>query len=70
MFGTPERAAGPDALAGEDPPRALAEEMVTAWTGFARTGAPGWPSFTADGRAPRRFGTPSVDTTADPVTAA
>ncbi|MCE3552338.1 carboxylesterase family protein [Pseudonocardia sp. RS11V-5] len=70
VFGTPERAAGPDALAGEDPPRALADEMVAAWTAFARTGAPGWPAFTAEGRVLRRFGTPSVDAAADPVTAA
>jgi para-nitrobenzyl esterase len=51
VFGTLDAASGPDALAGEDPPRELAAEMQAAWTAFARTGDPGWSTDTV-----RRFG--------------
>ncbi len=54
VFGTLDAATGPDALAGEDPPRALSAEMQTAWTAFAHTGDPGWAADDGSG-AVRRF---------------
>ena len=55
VFGTLDAASGPDTLLGEDPPRALCDEMLGAWVAFARTGDPGWaPDDEAGG--PRRFG--------------
>jgi para-nitrobenzyl esterase len=53
VFGTLATATGPDALAGEDPPAALSQEMVAAWTGFAATGDPGWAPD--EGGEPHRF---------------
>ncbi|GAA1850131.1 carboxylesterase family protein [Pseudonocardia ailaonensis] len=61
VFGTLERCSGPTALAGEDPPEALAREATAAWVAFARTGDPGWAPWTADDPVRRRFGSPSVD---------
>lgn len=35
------------ALAGPNPPQALADEMHAAWVAFATTGDPGWPTWDA-----------------------
>ena len=43
------------ALAGPNPPQALADAMRAAWVGFARTGNPGWPRFELGRRAAMRF---------------
>ncbi|KIH99573.1 carboxylesterase [Streptomonospora alba] len=60
---------GPQAMTGPDgAPEALAEEMHAAWTGFARTGDPGWPRFGAGGRI-RRFGAVSATTEARDLSA-
>jgi carboxylesterase type B len=59
VFGTLPSASGPDALAGQDPPQSLADDLVAAWAGFARTGDPGWPEFDVDRRAVRRIDTTS-----------
>ncbi|HXM58233.1 MAG TPA: carboxylesterase family protein [Candidatus Dormibacteraeota bacterium] len=45
-----------DALTGPEPPRALATAMHGAWTMFARTGDPGWPSYEPGRRLTMRFG--------------
>ena len=39
------------ALAGETPPRALAEEMRAAWVAFASDGDPGWGPYDPAGRS-------------------
>ncbi len=43
-------------LAGPNPPQALADEVHAAWVRFAKTGDPGWASYTGDGGAVHRFG--------------
>jgi para-nitrobenzyl esterase len=48
-----------DRLAGPNPPQSIADEMHRAWVAFARTGNPGWASYSADGRTVMRFDTPS-----------
>jgi para-nitrobenzyl esterase len=40
-------AEGAELVAGPDAPHDVAEDMHAAWTGFAATGHPGWPAFTA-----------------------
>ena len=47
-------------LLGSEPPRALADAMHRAWTGFAATGDPGWPAYDAEHRETMRFGVASV----------
>ncbi len=69
VFGTLPSASGRDALAGQDPPQTVADELVAAWAGFARTGDPGWPEFDAERRAVRRIDTTSSVVVADPAPA-
>ena len=42
--------AGPQGLAGEAPPQALAEAVHKIWVDFARTGALPWPPYEVGGR--------------------
>lgn len=57
---------GPRGLLGPaEPPAAPAAEMRAAWSAFARSGDPGWPSYARD-RTIRRFDAVS-ETTAAPV---
>ncbi|WP_448808255.1 carboxylesterase/lipase family protein [Agromyces bauzanensis] len=48
-----------EAIAGEHPPQALADEVHAGAVAFARHGDPGWPRFTASGRTTRVYDTPS-----------
>ncbi|WP_025157103.1 carboxylesterase/lipase family protein [Leifsonia aquatica] len=48
-----------DALAGDTPPQALADDVHGAAVAFIRNGAPGWGAFTADERTAFVFDTPS-----------
>lgn len=48
----------------DEPQRALAARMITAWTSLARTGDPGWPTF--DGKTAKQF-RPGADGTVDLV---
>ncbi|WP_314148600.1 carboxylesterase family protein [uncultured Leifsonia sp.] len=47
------------ALAGGNPPQALADDMHGAAVAFIRGGEPGWPAFDASTRTARVFDTPS-----------
>jgi para-nitrobenzyl esterase len=38
---------------------ALSRDMMDAWSGFARTGTPGWPSYTRAVRTTRIWDVPS-----------
>jgi carboxylesterase type B len=42
-------------LLGPQPPQPLADAMHGAWTAFARTGDPGWPTYDAAHRSTMRF---------------
>ncbi|MFI6151092.1 carboxylesterase family protein [Kitasatospora sp. NPDC051170] len=45
---------GPQTVAGQRPAlTAMSGRMMDAWTSFARAADPGWPRYTADGRATR-----------------
>jgi para-nitrobenzyl esterase len=57
VFDTLGHGTGP--LWGPDPPQSLASEMHKAWVAFARSGDPGWPRYSLDGRSTMRFGVPS-----------
>ncbi|MDN3354348.1 carboxylesterase family protein [Actinomadura sp. DC4] len=46
----------------------LSERMRAAWTGFAATGDPGWPTFDLDRRRTRIWDTPPTDAD-DPIAA-
>lgn len=53
LFGTFEADLGPLLFAGSGVPgeaRELAARFRRSWTGFARTGDPGWPAFEGEGR--------------------
>jgi para-nitrobenzyl esterase len=50
VFNTLEVATGPEGLAGEDPPQALADRIHQLWIGFARDGSLPWPEYTANDR--------------------
>lgn len=47
VFGTLACGTGPDGLLGADPPQAVSDTLVTAWTDVARTGDPGWAAHPA-----------------------
>lgn len=50
---------GPATLAAERPQLStLSRAMMDAWSGFARTGRPGWPSYTAAARATKIWDVP------------
>ena len=51
-------------LAGVAPPQTLADEMHGAWTGFVKTGSPGWPPYGSE-RTVRSFAAAS-ETANDP----
>ena len=51
-------------LAGVAPPQTLADEMHSAWTGFVKTGSPGWPPYGSE-RTVRSFAAAS-ETANDP----
>ncbi|MFF7645494.1 carboxylesterase family protein [Streptomyces canus] len=56
LFGTYEADLGLLLFAGTGVPdeaRALTALFQSAWTGFARTGDPGWPAYDGEGRATR-----------------
>ena len=44
-----------NAIAGDGPPRALADALHGSAVAFVRSGEPGWPTWSA-GRATRMFG--------------
>jgi para-nitrobenzyl esterase len=48
-------AAGVDAIAGDEPPHALAREVHGAAVGLVTGGDPGWPMWTGDNGTPRVF---------------
>jgi para-nitrobenzyl esterase len=48
-----------DAIAGDAPPQALADEVHAGAVAFVATGDPGWPRFTDAARATRVYDTPS-----------
>ena len=54
------------ALAGPNPPQALADRMHAAWVAFATTGDPGWPRFEPDGRTVMTFADPADTLIEDP----
>jgi para-nitrobenzyl esterase len=47
-------------LLGPQPPQSLAESMHRAWTTFATTGDPGWPTYEATHRETMRFDVASL----------
>jgi para-nitrobenzyl esterase len=49
------RVKGAWALAGDDPPQALADVMHRAWVAFATNGTPGWPAYDSSARSVMRF---------------
>jgi para-nitrobenzyl esterase len=55
VFATLATATGPEGLLGDGGPQALAEELCGAWTAFARSGDPGWPSYSPDSPTPHRL---------------
>ena len=50
VFDTLASATGPQGLAGEDPPQALATRVHKLWVDFASSGRLPWPEFDADSR--------------------
>ncbi|MDE2301247.1 MAG: carboxylesterase family protein [Sphingomonadales bacterium] len=55
VFDTLARATGPQGLAGENPPQALATRIQALWVGFARDGTLPWPQFDAASRQVHRL---------------
>jgi carboxylesterase type B len=53
-------AEGVAALAGEDPPQAVADAMHAAWVAFIRDGDPGWAAYDDATRSTMRFDTTSA----------
>jgi para-nitrobenzyl esterase len=53
-------AEGVGPVLGDDPPRALADEMHRAWADFVTDGDPGWPRYEAPTRSTMVFDTPST----------
>ena len=47
-------------MLGPEPPQALADAMHRAWTAFASTGDPGWPTYERGYRETMRFGVRSM----------
>lgn len=45
VFNTLATVAGPNGLAGEDPPQALADHMTSLWAGYAKTGDLPWQEY-------------------------
>ncbi|RYH12867.1 MAG: carboxylesterase/lipase family protein, partial [Alphaproteobacteria bacterium] len=50
VFDTLATATGPQCLAGEAPPQALADRVHKIWVDFARDGSLPWAPFDRDGR--------------------
>ncbi|WP_158605484.1 carboxylesterase/lipase family protein [Amycolatopsis panacis] len=50
---------------GENPPQQVADAMHRVWIGFATTGDPGWPAYTAENRVAMRFDDTSAATVDD-----
>jgi para-nitrobenzyl esterase len=50
VFDTLATVTGPQGLAGENPPQALADRVHRLWVGFARDGSLPWDEFTAETR--------------------
>jgi para-nitrobenzyl esterase len=55
-----------DVVAGDQPPRALADEMHGAWSRFIRDGDPGWAPYDPVDRTVMAFDVPSSGLVADP----
>ncbi|HEX4721663.1 MAG TPA: carboxylesterase family protein [Pseudonocardiaceae bacterium] len=53
-------------LAGDDPPRSLADDMHARWVAFARSGDPGWPAYHTDTRTVQTFDADGSREVADP----
>ena len=49
-----------DIVAGEDPPKELADTVHRAWVEFVTHGDPGWPSYDLDRRPTMAFGAEST----------
>jgi para-nitrobenzyl esterase len=55
-----------DVVAGDDPPRSLADDAHGAWVRFIRTGDPGWPAYDLATRPVMTFDVPSSAVLDDP----
>lgn len=52
-------------LTGPNPPQPIADEMHTAWIGFATNGDPGWSRYSED-RLVMTFGEPASELVGNP----
>ena len=55
-----------DVVAGDEPPRSLADEMHGAWSQFIRDGAPAWTPYDSGDRVVMVFDAPASGVIADP----
>jgi para-nitrobenzyl esterase len=55
-----------DVVAGDEPPRSLADAVHGAWVRFIRTGDPGWPSYDLTTRPVMTFDVPLSEVLDDP----
>jgi carboxylesterase type B len=57
-------------VAGDDPPRSLANDVHSAWVRFITDGEPGWPRYDTDNRRVMCFDAPRSSVVDDPHAAA
>jgi para-nitrobenzyl esterase len=60
---------GLHAMAGDNPPQALADAMHRSWVAFATDGSPGWHPYAEDHRAVMTFGQSGGSVVIDPAPA-